>query len=140
MAEAVLREDLGPEAAAIEIVSAGTSAVEGQPASAGAREAAEKAGLDLSGHRSRRATAALLREADLVLVMEREHARAAAALGADPSKVHVLSEWPAPGEPDLAVADPFGGSSEAYEEALRRIRRHVRRIVPALRELARRPA
>lgn len=140
MAEAVFREELGSDAEAIDIVSAGTSALEGQPASEGAREAAERAGLDLSRHRSRRASAPLLREADLVLVMEREHARAAVALGADPEKVHVISDWPEPGEPDLAVADPFGGSSEAYEETLRRIRRHVRRIVPSLRARSRGPA
>ncbi len=133
MAAAVFREELGDDAAQVEVVSAGVSALDGQPASAGAREAARREGLDLSGHRSRRATAPLLRDADLVLVMEREHARAAVGLGAEPAKVHVLSDWPEPGEPELAVPDPFGGSPEAYEESLRRIRRHVRRIVPTVR-------
>ena len=46
----------------------------------------------------------------------------------------MLSEWPPPGEPEAPVADPFGGSAETYEECLRRIRRHVRRIVPYVRE------
>jgi protein-tyrosine-phosphatase len=76
-----------------------------------------------------------------VLVMEREHLRAAIAMGADPERTHVLSEWPPPGEPEAPVADPFGGSAETYEECLRRIRRHVRRIVPVVRAAARsRPA
>jgi protein-tyrosine phosphatase len=133
MAAAAFREELGADAGRVEIVSAGTAAVDGQPASAGARKAAAHAGLDLSAHRSRRATAGLVRDADLILVMEREHARAAEALGADPDRVHVLSEWPAPGEPGLAVSDPFGGSPEAFEECMRRIRRHVRRLVPHVR-------
>jgi len=90
--------------------------------------------VDLSAHRSRRASADLVRGADLILVMEPEHARAAQSLGADPRRVHVLSEWPDPGEPALAVSDPFGGSKEAYEECWRRIRHHVRRIVPRVRE------
>ena len=141
MAAAVFREELGPNAARVELTSAGTAAWDGQPASAGAAEASARSGLDLSGHRSRRATPDLVRSADLVLVMEREHARAARELGADPRRTHVLSEWPEPGEPALAVSDPFGGSLEAYEECLRRIRRHVRRIVPHVREALRaRPA
>jgi protein-tyrosine-phosphatase len=137
MAAAVFREELGSDADRVEVTSAGTAAWDGQPASAGASEAAARAGLDLAAHRSRRATAELLRGADLVLVMEREHLRAAVALGADPRRTHVLSEWPEPGEPALAVSDPFGGSLEAYEECLGRIRRHIRRIVPRVREASR---
>jgi protein-tyrosine phosphatase len=141
LAAAAFREELGADADRVEVISAGTAAPDGQPASAGASAVAARAGLDLTGHRSRRAAADLLRDADLVLVMEREHARTAEALGADPRRTHVLSEWPDPGEPTLAVSDPFGSSLEAYEECLRRIRRHVRRIVPCVREALRsRPA
>ncbi len=137
MAAAALREELGPDAARLEVLSAGTAAWEGQPASGGAVEAAARDGVDLRSHRSRRATPELVRGADLVLVMEREHLRAAQSLGADARRVHLLSEWPEPGEPALAVSDPFGGSSEAYEECWRRVRRHVRRIVPCVREALR---
>ncbi len=141
LAAAALREELAEDGERIEIVSAGTAAAEGQPASAGALAAGGRDGLDLSGHRARRASGELLRGADLVLVMEPGHRRAAIALGAPPDRTHVLSEWPAPGEPEAVVADPFGGSAETYEECLRRIRRHVRRIVPHVRAAARsRPA
>jgi protein-tyrosine-phosphatase len=141
LAAAAFREELGPDAERVEVLSAGTAASEGQRASTGASEAAARAGLDLTAHRSRRPSAKLLSEADLVLVMEREHARVAEALGADPRRTHVLSEWPEPGEPAFAVSDPFGGSLEAYEECLGRIRRHVRRIVPHVRDALRsRPA
>jgi protein-tyrosine phosphatase len=137
LAAAAFQEELGADAGKVELVSAGTAAWDGQPASAGAREAAARAGLDLLAHRSRRAVSRLVRDADLILVMEREHARAAEALGADPGRVHLLSEWPEPGEPAQPVSDPLGGSLEAYEECLSRIRRHVRRIVPHVREALR---
>jgi protein-tyrosine-phosphatase len=141
LAAAAFREELGADAERVEVLSAGTAASDGQPASAGASEAAERAGLDLTAHRSQRPSAELLGSADLVLVMEPEHARVAAALGADPGRTHLLSEWPESGETALAVSDPFGGSLEAYEECLGRIRRHVRRIVPRIREALRsRPA
>jgi protein-tyrosine phosphatase len=133
MAAAAFREELGADRDRVEIVSAGTAAATGSPASDGAIAAGRRDGLDLAAHRARRMDVELLRGADLVLVMERGHRRAALALGADPERTHVLSEWPPPGEPGAPVADPFGGSAETYEECLRRIRRHVRRIVPYVR-------
>jgi len=51
--------------------------------------------------------------------------------------VHLLSEWPEPGEPDLPVFDPFGASFEAYEECWRRLRRHARRIASPVRQAIR---
>ena len=137
MVAAVLLDELGPDRERVEVTSAGTAAWEGQPATPTSVEIAAHEGLDLAPHRSRRTTPALVRAADLVLVMEREHARAVQALGADPRHTHVLSEWPEPGEPGLPVSDPFGASREAYEECWRRIRRHVARIFPQVREALR---
>ena len=137
LAALALLDELGADRERVEVSSAGTAAWEGQPASPATIELAGQEGFDLAGHRSRRVTPALARGADLILVMEREQARAVQALGGDPQRTHVLSEWPEPGEPGLPVSDPFGASREAYEECWRRIRRHVRRIVPQVREALR---
>jgi protein-tyrosine-phosphatase len=137
LAAAALTEALGADAARVAIGSAGTAAWEGQPASADAAQAAAADGVSLAAHRSRRVTPALLRSADLVLVMERAHLSAVRALGAAPERTHVLSEWPEPGEPDLPISDPFGASIEAYEECWRRIRRHVQRVAPHILEALR---
>jgi protein-tyrosine-phosphatase len=110
---AALLDQLGPDRVRVDVGSAGTAAWEGQPATANAVAVAAQEGIDLAGHRSRRATPELARGADLVLVMEREHARAMQALGADPRRTHVLSEWPEPGDPGLPVSDPFGDVREA---------------------------
>jgi protein-tyrosine phosphatase len=134
MAAAALREALGVEASRIQVNSAGTAAWEGQPATEMAIEVVRRSGLDLSSHRSRRVTPELARAADWVLVMERAHLASVRALGAEPDRSRVLSEWPEPGEPDLPVVDPFGGSLEAYEECWRRIRRHTERIAQPLIE------
>jgi protein-tyrosine-phosphatase len=53
-----------------EIGSAGTWAETGQPALTYVAEAAQHFGLDLSGHRSRRVSEALLSQYDLILVMQ----------------------------------------------------------------------
>jgi len=134
MAAGLLRQMLEAEGARIVVESAGTAAWEDQPATAPAIQVAGKSGVDLSGHRSRRLTPAMVRAADLVLVMERGHLVAVRALGADADHSHVLSEWPAPGEPGLEISDPFGASSEAYEECWRRIQHHLERVVPYIRE------
>ncbi len=134
MAAAALVHELGPDATRVEVRSAGTAALDGQPASTGSRDVAFADGIDLSAHRARRVSAPLVRQADLVLVMEPHHRTALEALGAPMERVHVVSEWPAPGDPGLPVSDPFGASSEAYEECWRRIRVHVRRLAPAVKE------
>jgi protein-tyrosine phosphatase len=137
LAAAALREELGSYAALVDVGSAGTAAGDGHPASDGTLDVAERSGLDLSSHRSRRATAALVRSADFVFVMDPLQKLALQALGASADRVHVMSDWPEPGEPDLPVSDPFGASREAYEECWQRIQRHVRRIAPAVREALR---
>ena len=137
MAAGALERALESERERVEVQSAGTAAREGQPATAPSIELCRAQGIDLTTHRSRRVTAALLAEADLVLVMERDHLHTVLGMGADPRKTHVLSEWPEPGEAALPISDPFGASPEAYEECWRRIRRHVERVVPQVREALR---
>jgi len=134
LAAAALARELGDDARRVAIRSAGVAAAEGLPASEGTRAVALAAGVDLSAHRSRRAVASEVREADFVFVMEPSHRQALEALGVPGGKVHVLSEWPEPGERELPVSDPFGASKEAYEECWRRIGRHVKRIAPSVRQ------
>src|SRR5213083_2485792 len=113
LAAGALIRELGLEASRIHVSSAGTGAWEGQPASEYSILVAERDGVDLGSHRSRRVTPELLRASDLVLVMEPAHVIEVTTLGADPQRTFVLSDWPAPGEPELGVSDPFGGSIEA---------------------------
>lgn len=137
LAVVALRAELGEDAGEIGITSAGTGAALGLPASEGSLEVAAADGFDLSGHRSRPVTREAIDEADLVFVMSPSQRAAVLALGAEPGQVHVLSEWPEPGEPDLPVFDPFGASREAYEECWQRLRRHARRIAPHVRQALR---
>ena len=133
LSAAALIAELGDDSAHVGVISAGTAAGEGQPASALSREVAAKDGLDLSHHHSRRLSAQVVKAADFVFVMEPLHRAAVEALGASRDRVHLLSEYPAPGDPGMPVSDPFGASREAYEECWRRIRHHVRRLTPAVR-------
>lgn len=137
LAAGALLQELGAEAQRVEVTSAGTAAREGNPATDYSIEVAARDGIDVRAHRSRRVTPELLHAADLVVVMERAHLSSVLALGADPRRTFVLSEWPEPGEPELPVSDPYGASIEAYEECWRRIRRHVQRAAPQVRDALR---
>src|SRR6185503_356929 len=112
MAAGALRAALGPEAVRVEVASAGTAAWDDQPATPESVAVAAVDGVDIREHRSRRLTPEILRGADLVIAMERAHARTVQSLGADPKRAHVLSEWPEPGDAELEVSDPYGGSRE----------------------------
>jgi protein-tyrosine-phosphatase len=55
------------------VASAGTSAFGGSPPTHFARQAMKERGLDLSEHRSRPVSAEMIKESDLILVMEDRH-------------------------------------------------------------------
>ncbi|MBM4162889.1 MAG: hypothetical protein FJ222_00350, partial [Lentisphaerae bacterium] len=68
MAEALLRQALGADAG-WEVASAGLCAIPGLPASGGAVAALRDAGGDLSAHRSRLLTPALVRQAAVIVAL-----------------------------------------------------------------------
>ncbi len=116
----------------VEVISAGTHALPGSPATAPAVAAVAARGMDLRAHRSQVLTAPLIRSADLVFGMEREHVAVARALAPDcADRVHLLAGYHAePGSSPEGIHDPIGGSSEIYEECLSRLERHLRRVLP----------
>lgn len=137
MAAGALQQMLAPGGEGIMVESAGTAAWDGQPATDPAVRVAARAGIDLAAHRSRRLTPAMVRSADVILVMERGHLAAVRALGADGERSHILSEWQAADAPGPEISDPFGASMEAYEECWNRIRHHLERVLPYIREASR---
>ena len=82
MAEALLAATLHERGIAAHVSSAGRVS-EGQPATDTAVDTMAERGLDISGHRSRRMSAPMLAQADLIVAMTREHLREAAVLHPD---------------------------------------------------------
>lgn len=111
----------------VRVRSAGTSTLPGMPASVGSLRAAERHGLDLSGHRSRTLDAEELAESDLVLCMSRSHLDRVHDLGGE-GRSSLLSAFAA-GRQDpadgVAIPDPFHGGNEAYQEAFDQIEQFV---------------
>lgn len=112
MAEALLRDVLKDKG--VTVSSAGIGALVGHPADKTAQELMRERGLDIGAHRARQLNAQLLREHDLVLVMEPWHQRDIEAMHPFArGKVHRLGKW---GEFD--VPDPYRKPREAFEQAL----------------------
>ena len=84
----------------------------GARASANAAVVFRGSGIDLTDHRSRPLTPALVREADIILVMEESHRRSIFYMAPEHlAKVFLLTEM-AGGYDD--VPDPYGGPFEEY--------------------------
>jgi protein-tyrosine phosphatase len=136
MGEAILRSVLPDDLAGhVTVSSAGSGAGEGSPAAAYAIQTASARGLDLSKHRSRPLTAALIREADLVLGMEAAHVSAARSLAPDSAdRIRLVTEHGAEGGAADGVRDPIYGGPDDYVDTFNRIRSHMLRWLPFIRE------
>lgn len=118
LAAAMLADALRAADLPVEVGSAGTGAWEGAPASEGSYLVALERGLDLSGHRARLLTRALVDEADLVLTMSRPHLARVRELGGA-GRAHLLGEYAGLAGPRADVADPFGGDLDDYRATMR---------------------
>ena len=113
MAEILLREAL-QEQPGITVESAGLGALVDWPAAKYAEELMAERGLDISAHRARQLTPDLIKQADLVLVMESAHKKAIEADDATArGKVARLGEWQ-----DRDIDDPYRQPRAAFEAAL----------------------
>lgn len=132
MARALLERELARRGldAQVAVESAGTYAVEGEPASAGSVEAMRRRGIDISSHRGRQVDRNLVREADIILVMEERHRRILYMnwLEALP-KIFLLSEMC--GE-HRDVPDPIGQELDAYLAVADELEEMIRRGMPAI--------
>ena len=96
----------------LNVSSAGTNAWDNTPATDEALLVGMERGLDLTGHRARRLTPAMVSEADLIFVMTPSHLEPVKQMGGR-GKAHVIDEY-ASGVADQGISDPYGGDLEEY--------------------------
>lgn len=132
MAEAMLRQAV--EAAGlkgIEVSSAGIGAWDGTPASEGAYLVLLERGLDLSGHRARLLTRALVDEAGLILTMARSHLGRVRELGAG-ARACLLGEYAGRGAERVEVRDPYGAELDLYRDTYSELAEMIPEVVRRL--------
>lgn len=134
LAEVLLRRELERRGVTdVDVVSAGTGAWDGAPASEGAYLVALEHGLDLSGHRARLLTRDVIRAADVILTMARHHRARVEELGGQ-GHTHVLGEYVGRGDAEAEVADPFGSDLEIYRDTFAELEDLVRQAVDRVLE------
>ena len=119
MAESLARKMLGGQA---NVISAGTKD-QVKPASKNAVEAIGEVGLDISGHQSQQINAALLDQADLIFVMEPQHANL--VLKVNPNVESKITS--------LDIANPYGKDLSTYRETLKAIKSAIQaKVLPLM--------
>ena len=138
MAEGALRVLLeGRGIETIDVISTGTGAVPGCPATQNAIEACKTWHADISDHHSRPISTELIEHADLILVMTPGHYRDVLSHRADAAKkTYLLKKFPEPGDDGEGVADPIGGSLDVYNQTFLEIGEELGRILPEIIERA----
>jgi protein-tyrosine-phosphatase len=114
----------------VRISSAGSSTVDGLPASALAVEVAREHGLDLGSHRSRRLTAEMVRDADLIVTMTEAQRRSVVDLV--PEALDYTYRIDQFSGKEGEVPDPIGGGKEAYERTFELLSRYLRALADKL--------
>ncbi|MFO7900866.1 MAG: L-threonylcarbamoyladenylate synthase [Planctomycetota bacterium] len=110
-----------------DVSSAGTATVAGGRPSRGALAAGEQAGIDISEHRTQPITRKLLKNADRIFVMTRQHLAAVRDTCPDAAADTELLD-PAGEE----ISDPIGLPADQFGDVVRTIRRCIERRVDEL--------
>lgn len=133
--EALLRERLEQEGYGDwQVASAGTWAMNGQPASRFSVEVLAERNLDISQHRSSAISDELVAWADLILCLAMGHEE---ALKAEfPGHAHKVNLLSAMSGPRYSVYDPYSEPRPAYERMVAEVSRLVDDGLPMIVELA----
>ena len=100
-----------------EVISAGTSAATGFPATMYAIEAAKIWRADLSQHHSRPLTGALIDKADLILGMTESHVREILRIRENAEeRTFLFKNFPEENKSGEGVEDPIGQSLDQYNQ------------------------
>jgi protein-tyrosine-phosphatase len=114
----------------LSVSSAGTNAWDNVPATDEALLVGMERDLDLTGHRSRKLTPAIVSEADLIFVMTPGHIEQVKQMGGR-GKVHVIDEY-ASGVSNEGIADPYGGDLDAYRATADILEQELERLFDRL--------
>src|SRR5256712_13588833 len=114
----------------LNVSSAGTNAWDNVPATDEALLVGMEREIDLTGHRARKLTPAIVSEPDLIFVMTPGHLDQGEQLRGR-GKVHVIDEY-ASGTANQGITDPYGGDLEAYRHTADILERELEKLFDRL--------
>ena len=105
-------------------LSMGTLGLVGQPAPAEAIAVCEEIGVDIASHQSQPLSAAILKHAKQIFVMEPQHVEALQKIGVAGESVQYLGSWD-PKDQRQEIDDPIEQPIEVFRAVRERIERAV---------------
>lgn len=128
-----LKKEAGP-LKNLKVISAGTHAASGQPASYHSVKALEKANIDLSDHKSQPVSEEMLKRSVAVFCMSQSHRDILSVLYPEyADRFHLYREFmERPERSD--IVDPFGLNASAYENSLDNMVEAIPSLLKWLRE------
>lgn len=112
----------------VEMLSAGTSAHDGAPASDGALLVGLERNLDLGGHHAQTLSRDLVRECDLILAMGPHHLERIEALGGS-GRAYLLADYASHGTRTRPISDPIGAELDVYRATADELEEEIRRVL-----------
>lgn len=113
-----------------EVISSGTGAASGYPATIYAIEAAKIWDCDISGHQSQPLTSTLIDRSDLILALTPSHYREIVRLRPDAKeRTYLVEKFPSPGDDGRGIEDPIGQSLDRYNETFLEIGEYLGQYV-----------
>jgi protein-tyrosine-phosphatase len=131
MAAALMRRELDKRGRDDIIIDSAGLAAYGQPASSNAvaviQELDENYAQPLVNHKSSMVTTEMLEQSDVIAVMTGSHAHAVIELGANPDRVHILSDFGNQG-----IGDPYGGDISVYRQTRDQLEKAIKNLADTL--------
>ncbi len=131
MAEALMKKEMEKYPSYdIHISSAGVLTVDGRLASDPAILVMNERGIDIMGHHSTRINEGLLREADLVIVMETMHRDVLLSMTPDlDNKIKIMGDYHPDSENHHEIDDPYGLGLAEYRSCANEIHTCIRNLI-----------
>ena len=115
----------------VTVLSSGTSAATGFPATEYAQEAVKIWDADISLHESQPLTENLIEQADLIFALTPSHCQRIIQMNKNASdKTYLLKKYPEPGCNGDGVNDPIGLPLDSYNQTFLEIGEELGRILP----------
>jgi len=134
MAQGLLRKMLSEEGIKdVEVSSAGIAALPSFAIYGVLEKVLKEESIEISNHKPTRVTADIVKDADLILVMERRHKEAILEMAPEAeNRVFLLKKFAGEKE-NLDIPDPIGQPEEVYRSRLQEIKRYLIKILKEIK-------
>jgi len=129
MAEGIAKKMAAEKGLNLEISSAGTLGISGEPASVNAQRTCGEIGIDLSRHLSSALTADMIRESDIVLGMEYAHLNYCKRLCEDAENKLFLIGGIDSGRPAEEIPDPIGMDIRFFRDVRDKLKDYIEKAI-----------